>query len=184
MFCKVCNTVKPNSKGGTRATTCTECVALGVKYCNSCCKVKPIEAFGTDTLGRPRSSCRSCQAKKSSAYKRIKYHNDSCYRVRRLEQNHERRSGIKNGYTVDEWYNKAAEYDFSCAYCGSTTNITCDHVVPLSKSGKTSIDNVVPACGTCNYSKGAKDLIEWYTSQPFFNKERLVKIIGGDYIAK
>jgi 5-methylcytosine-specific restriction endonuclease McrA len=42
----------------------------------------------------------------------------------------------------------------SCQYCGSTRNLTLDHVIPRSKGGKHSWDNVVTACERCNSKKG------------------------------
>lgn len=179
MFCHVCQQKKPCSKGGDKTTTCAACLAEGLKYCNACCRILSLTAFGKDTLGRPRSSCKECQAYKSAKSKRIKYHNDNDYRIKRLEQNHERRTSVESGYTVDEWHAKAASYGFACAYCGASSNITSDHIVPLSAGGTNYIQNIVPACGSCNYSKGPRDLIEWYTTQPFFSKERLMKILTG-----
>lgn len=43
---------------------------------------------------------------------------------------------------------------YSCQYCGSTKNLTLDHVLPRSKGGKHSWDNVVIACERCNSRKG------------------------------
>lgn len=46
-----------------------------------------------------------------------------------------------------------------CAYCGATFlrgNFEFDHVVPLSKGGAHSADNLVVACRKCNASKGAR----------------------------
>ncbi len=45
---------------------------------------------------------------------------------------------------------------YSCQYCGSTKQLTLDHVIPLSKGGKHTWDNVVVACEPCNNSKGAR----------------------------
>jgi 5-methylcytosine-specific restriction endonuclease McrA len=42
----------------------------------------------------------------------------------------------------------------TCQYCGSTKNLTIDHVIPRSKGGQHSWDNVVAACERCNSSKG------------------------------
>ncbi len=42
----------------------------------------------------------------------------------------------------------------SCQYCGSTKQLTLDHVIPRSKGGKHSWDNVVIACERCNSRKG------------------------------
>ena len=48
-----------------------------------------------------------------------------------------------------------------CAYCGSTEDLTLDHIVPLSQGGPHSFDNLTVACRPCNTSKSAKKLIEW-----------------------
>ncbi|HBL10086.1 MAG TPA: HNH endonuclease [Cyanobacteria bacterium UBA11162] len=42
----------------------------------------------------------------------------------------------------------------TCQYCGSTKQLTLDHVIPRSKGGKHSWDNVVTACERCNSRKG------------------------------
>ncbi|OZH54670.1 HNH endonuclease [Hydrocoleum sp. CS-953] len=41
-----------------------------------------------------------------------------------------------------------------CQYCGTTKRLTLDHVIPRSKGGKHSWDNVVTACERCNAFKG------------------------------
>ena len=45
---------------------------------------------------------------------------------------------------------------FECAYCGSAEDLTFDHVVPRSKGGRTSWDNIVAACSPCNLRKGGR----------------------------
>jgi 5-methylcytosine-specific restriction endonuclease McrA len=45
---------------------------------------------------------------------------------------------------------------FECAYCGSTEDLTFDHVIPRSKGGRTSWDNIVAACSPCNLRKGGR----------------------------
>lgn len=42
----------------------------------------------------------------------------------------------------------------ACQYCGHTKNLTLDHVIPRSKGGKHTWDNVVIACERCNSRKG------------------------------
>jgi CRISPR/Cas system Type II protein with McrA/HNH and RuvC-like nuclease domain len=47
---------------------------------------------------------------------------------------------------------------YICAYCEKhlqKKDCTLDHVMPVSKGGKTTFDNTVTACGTCNANKGA-----------------------------
>ncbi|MEO0750732.1 MAG: HNH endonuclease [Pseudomonadota bacterium] len=48
--------------------------------------------------------------------------------------------------------------EFQCQYCGSRENLTFDHVVPRSRGGITSWENVVAACSRCNLKKGARSL--------------------------
>ncbi len=43
-----------------------------------------------------------------------------------------------------------------CHYCGNTfpaEELTMDHVVPLSRGGKSTKGNIVPACKECNTKK-------------------------------
>ncbi len=48
--------------------------------------------------------------------------------------------------------------EFCCQYCGSKGDLTFDHVLPRSRGGVTSWDNVVAACSPCNLRKGNKSL--------------------------
>ena len=43
-----------------------------------------------------------------------------------------------------------------CQYCGSTRSLTIDHVIPRSKGGDDSWENLVVACASCNVKKGDK----------------------------
>ncbi|MFE4367961.1 MULTISPECIES: HNH endonuclease [unclassified Streptomyces] len=54
-----------------------------------------------------------------------------------------------------------------CAYCPDGRAEHLDHVVPLSKGGTDTADNMVPACAKCNLSKGAKTLMEWRGDDTF-----------------
>lgn len=48
---------------------------------------------------------------------------------------------------------------FSCQYCGQrfpTQELTFDHVIPRSRGGRTTWENVVTACGSCNLLKGSR----------------------------
>jgi 5-methylcytosine-specific restriction endonuclease McrA len=66
----------------------------------------------------------------------------------------------------------------ACAYCGSTVQIQIEHVIPISKGGIHHINNIVPACKICNYSKAAHSVEQWYRSQPFFDPTRLNLILS------
>jgi 5-methylcytosine-specific restriction endonuclease McrA len=50
-----------------------------------------------------------------------------------------------------------------CQYCGkkfASSELSLDHVIPVSRGGKSSWDNVVCACLPCNVKKGNKLLSE------------------------
>lgn len=47
---------------------------------------------------------------------------------------------------------------WECQYCGDsfkTNDLTFDHVIPKSRGGRTSWDNIVTACHDCNLLKGS-----------------------------
>ena len=44
---------------------------------------------------------------------------------------------------------------YRCQYCGSTRHLTIDHLVPRSRGGTNSWDNMVTSCSACNVRKGA-----------------------------
>ena len=54
------------------------------------------------------------------------------------------------------------EYSDVCAYCGSESDISIDHIIPKIANGSNSADNLVRSCKHCNSSKGGRDLLEWY----------------------
>jgi 5-methylcytosine-specific restriction endonuclease McrA len=41
-----------------------------------------------------------------------------------------------------------------CQYCGSRSNLTVDHVIPRSKGGPSTWENIVASCAPCNRRKG------------------------------
>ena len=43
---------------------------------------------------------------------------------------------------------------WTCQYCGSRSNLTVDHVVPKSKGGVSTWENIVASCAPCNRRKG------------------------------
>ncbi len=44
---------------------------------------------------------------------------------------------------------------FACVYCGAVNGLEVDHVVPLSRGGANTMQNIVVACRSCNATKNA-----------------------------
>ena len=57
-----------------------------------------------------------------------------------------------------------ASYHYKCIFCGETfekKDLTVDHIIPRSKGGKTTFQNVAPACKKCNFLKADQTLAEF-----------------------
>ena len=87
------------------------------------------------------------------------------------------------GLTKEQWLEMMQFFDFKCAYSGiyiggkENKGIrSIDHIIPLVKGGAHEVWNCVPMFASYNKSKQDKDIMEWYTAQDFYSKERLDKI--------
>ena len=50
---------------------------------------------------------------------------------------------------------------FTCQYCGADRNLTIDHVIPQSRGGKDTWENLVACCYSCNNTKDDRTPEEW-----------------------
>lgn len=196
-ICHVCGQEKEHKSW--KATTCNSCLAQGYKGCSCCCTSKPLSAFHKNG-STIRSFCKPCECKRSldsknaSGYqsrpevrvkrnessrlcKRAKYLLDEEYRNAELVRCHNRRNNTDGNITTEQWHKACGAFNFTCAYCGQERKLTMDHVIAVNNGGTTDVTNIIPACQSCNSSKQDKDLIEWYTKQPFYSKYRLENII-------
>ena len=68
---------------------------------------------------------------------------------------------MDNDLTASEWEELRAAWG-GCAYCGVTgTALQKDCVQPISRGGRYTLDNVVPACASCNASKHTSEVTGW-----------------------
>ena len=66
-----------------------------------------------------------------------------------------------NDLTAPEWAAIQAAWG-ACAYCGATDGtMQKDCVLPLSRGGRYTLTNVVPACRSCNASKCNEEVTHW-----------------------
>lgn len=73
--------------------------------------------------------------------------------ISRLKKQARRSAG---NLTVAEWRSVLEEFGGQCLACESDDPVTIDHVIPISKGGSNTRDNVQPLCGSCNSSKSDK----------------------------
>ena len=57
-----------------------------------------------------------------------------------------------------------------CQYCGISTNLTIDHIIPKSKGGEDSWENLTTACIKCNNKKGDRTPVE--AKMQLYNKPK------------
>lgn len=76
----------------------------------------------------------------------------------------------------------------ACVYCGNTSALSVDHLIPRSIGGVDDGANLVVACRTCNSSKNSRDLIDWYerrnTFPPLMVLRRYTKLVTIFYSKK
>lgn len=87
-----------------------------------------------------------------------------------------RKRTLKSTFTIDQWHKCLSLFNHQCAYCDCTEKLEQEHVIPVSKGGHYTVDNIIPACRSCNASKNNKSLEEWYINHESYLEERLKAI--------
>lgn len=103
-----------------------------VKLCYSCGDVRSIHEFRRKKYAKDgrQSTCKICEAPV--------------------------RAKLRSGggtLTSRQWVAILDFYGYRCLSCGTTEEITLDHVVPVSLGGTTDVMNVQPLCFLCNCRK-------------------------------
>jgi len=84
--------------------------------------------------------------------------------VRRARASRRRKRHLARGVhdlTDEQWIALKLAWG-SCAYCGATdVPLQRDCVLPISRGGRYTVTNVVPACATCNASKCNGEVTGW-----------------------
>jgi 5-methylcytosine-specific restriction endonuclease McrA len=68
---------------------------------------------------------------------------------------------VDNDLSDEQWAALKAGWG-GCAYCGATDKpLQRDCVLALSRGGRYTLANIVPACGSCNASKCNDEVTGW-----------------------
>ena len=72
-----------------------------------------------------------------------------------------RMSRVEHDLTDDQWFALMEAWG-GCAYCGGDgAALQKDCMLPISRGGRYTLANVVPACGSCNASKCNTEVTTW-----------------------
>ena len=82
---------------------------------------------------------------------------------------------VQHDLTDEHWVALKAAWA-GCAYCGAVDRpLQRDCVLPLSRGGRYTLGNVVPACDSCNASKCNDEVIVWLRRRRFDERAFLVR---------
>jgi 5-methylcytosine-specific restriction endonuclease McrA len=82
-------------------------------------------------------------------------------RARAARRRKRRINAVENDLTAAQWA-ALKEAWRGCAYCGATDGpLQRDCVMAISRGGRYTVDNVVPACASCNTSKCNDEVTGW-----------------------
>ena len=84
-----------------------------------------------------------------------------------------RKRALKSTLTTNQWQQCLSHFKHQCAYCDCTEKLEQEHVIPVSKGGHYTADNIIPACRSCNASKNNKSLEEWYVNHQSYSTLRM-----------
>ena len=142
-MCRVCVSEILQKKGGKRQKlhhTSTH------RTCYLCIRFLPVSEFTRRKVGTYFSACKDC--------------NKTVFAQRRRA----RMQGAEGTFTQQEWEALVVQFD-RCPRCqrpwgdipvleGRASVITRDHIIPISKGGNNTIENIQPLCYSCNSAKG------------------------------
>lgn len=133
--------------------------ALGLRTCPQC---------GAD-ISRSRTNAVYCSSRCSQRFNAAKDRDTKRIR-KRFNQNVRRARKYNNpGYvefSLEQGLEVVAVFDSKCAYCGEKSDaLQMDHVMPLARGGPHCLENITPACLTCNTSKHDSTVDEWRARQ-------------------
>ncbi len=82
---------------------------------------------------------------------------------------------VEHDLTDDQWALLRSQWG-GCAYCGADDpRLQKDCVLPISRGGRYTVDNVVPACRSCNASKCNAEVTTWMRRKKLDERAFLVR---------
>lgn len=131
----------------------------GMRQCRECKKARSTESFQRHRdkrMAEHRAYCEKNRDAIRATYRAWAQANRERANLNsRLKKQRRRAAGV---LTAPEWAEILERHGNVCLACGSDGPLTIDHVVPISKGGTNTADNVQPLCGPCNVRKATKTI--------------------------
>ncbi|NTW39935.1 MAG: HNH endonuclease [Cellulomonadaceae bacterium] len=86
---------------------------------------------------------------------------DRSRKARYARRRKRRMAAVEHDLSADQWAALTAAWG-GCAYCGAVGKpLQRDCVLPISRGGRYTLDNIAPACASCNASKCNDEVTGW-----------------------
>jgi len=86
---------------------------------------------------------------------------DRTRRGRAVRKRKRRMARVEHDLSAAQWTALRAAWG-GCAYCGASDRpLQRDCVLAISRGGRYTLDNIAPACGSCNASKSNDEVTGW-----------------------
>jgi 5-methylcytosine-specific restriction endonuclease McrA len=96
-------------------------------------------------------------------------------RARAARKRKRRMDAVEHDLSPAEWTALTSAWG-GCAYCGATDEpLQRDCVLPISRGGRYTLDNITPACGACNASKCNDEVTAWLRRKRLDERAFLVR---------
>jgi 5-methylcytosine-specific restriction endonuclease McrA len=99
----------------------------------------------------------------------------SAARARYAKRRKQRLARVDNDLTPRQWDDIRNAWG-GCAYCRATdVAMQRDCVMPISRGGRYTLENVVPACASCNASKHNGEVTAWLRRKKLDERTFLIR---------
>ena len=86
-----------------------------------------------------------------------------------------RMAAVEHDLSGEQWAALTEAWG-GCAYCGAADRpLQRDCVLPISRGGRYTLDNIAPACGSCNASKCNDEVTGWLRRKKYDERAFLVR---------
>lgn len=140
--------------------------------CKCCGKMLPEFDFGRQSYtGTRTSQCKNCMNIKRSVVRNKSKHG-------KFISKEKQRAMETPDYLLQDWQDAMIHFGGECPICGckegraKASKFDRDHIIPVSKGGKTFRNNVMPCCRRDNRGRGNRDIFEWFRNQTTWTQAR------------